>query len=90
MKKELLWVLKLALVLLATWLLVLFLFDSDPWDCLGVIKNGQATWREWVGSAVSLVMIFAGLKLIEDKKEGAVSFADPLQYSKRGCLKFRI
>ena len=69
MKKELLWVLKLVLVLLVTWLLVLFLFDSDPWDCLGAIKNGQATWREWVGSAVSLVMIFSGLKLIEDKKE---------------------
>lgn len=69
MKKQLLWVLKLALVLFVTWLLVLFLFDSDPWDCLGAIKNGQETWREWGGSAVSLVMIFAGLKLIEDKKE---------------------
>ena len=69
MKQELFWALKLAIILLVTWLLVLFLFDSDPGDCLGAIRAGQATWKEWLGSVMSLIIIFAGLKLIKNKKE---------------------
>ena len=68
MKKELLWMLKVALVVLVAQLLTVFLFD-DPSTCGRAVLNGTATWQQWCGAGFYLVSLVVGVRLIEDKKK---------------------